>query len=70
MFHIVYFLQAETLEELHEWKEALESALAQAPNATLVVGQNGVFDKDQTDTATPAPASESPEKCTCDISIF
>ncbi|KAL9686942.1 hypothetical protein QQ045_031337 [Rhodiola kirilowii] len=57
-----FTLKAETLEELHEWKEALESALAQAPSATLVAGQNGIFNKDQTDAATPAPAADSPEK--------
>jgi len=28
---------------LYEWKAALEQALAQAPNAALVIGQNGIF---------------------------
>ncbi|KAG8633449.1 hypothetical protein MANES_18G105750v8 [Manihot esculenta] len=32
-------LKAETLEDLYEWKTALENALAQAPNAALVMGQ-------------------------------
>uniref|UniRef100_A0A7N0UKF6 PH domain-containing protein n=1 Tax=Kalanchoe fedtschenkoi TaxID=63787 RepID=A0A7N0UKF6_KALFE len=57
-----FTLKAETLEELHEWKEALESALAQAPSATLVMGQNGILNKEQTDAVTPAPAADSPEK--------
>jgi len=40
-------LQAETLEDLNEWKTALENALAEAPNAALVMGQNGIFRSDQ-----------------------
>lgn len=42
-------LQAETSEDLHEWKVALEEALAQAPSATLIMGQNGIFRNDQSD---------------------
>ncbi|XP_010491970.1 PREDICTED: rho GTPase-activating protein 6 isoform X1 [Camelina sativa] len=38
-----FTLKAETLDDLYEWKAALEQALAQAPNATLVIGQNGIF---------------------------
>lgn len=70
VFHIVYLLQAETLEELREWEEALENALAQAPSATLAVGQNGVLNKDQSDAATAALASDSPEKRMCGASFF
>jgi hypothetical protein len=44
-------LQAETLEDLYEWKAALENALAQAPSAGLVMGQNGIFRNDQTDNS-------------------
>ncbi|XP_057975106.1 rho GTPase-activating protein REN1 isoform X2 [Malania oleifera] len=44
-----FTLKAETLEDLHEWKTALENALAQAPSAALVVGQNGIFRNDQAD---------------------
>ena len=40
-------LQAETLEDLYEWKTALENALAEAPNAALAMGQNGIFRSDQ-----------------------
>ncbi|KFK25490.1 hypothetical protein AALP_AA8G121400 [Arabis alpina] len=38
-----FTLKAETLDDLYEWKTALEQALAQAPNAALVIGQNGIF---------------------------
>lgn len=38
-----FTLKAESLEDLYEWKAALEQALAQAPNAALVIGQNGIF---------------------------
>jgi hypothetical protein len=34
---------------LFEWKTALEQALAQAPNAALVMGHNGIFHNDATD---------------------
>ncbi|KAH6773665.1 Rho GTPase activation protein with PH domain-containing protein [Perilla frutescens var. frutescens] len=42
-----FTLKAETLEDLHEWKTALEEALSNAPNAALVTGQNGMFKNDQ-----------------------
>lgn len=42
--------QAETSEDLFEWKTALENALAQAPNAALVMGHNGIFRSDTNDT--------------------
>lgn len=44
------FHQAETLDDLYEWKAALENALAQAPSAAHVMGQNGIFRNDQTDS--------------------
>ena len=43
----------ETLEELYEWKMALEHALAEAPSgpsAALVIGHNGIFRDDANDT--------------------
>ncbi|KAK2992107.1 hypothetical protein RJ640_023490 [Escallonia rubra] len=46
-----FTLKAETLEDLHEWKDALEEALANAPSAALVMGQNGIFKSDQADAA-------------------
>uniref|UniRef100_A0A6N2MJG0 Rho-GAP domain-containing protein n=1 Tax=Salix viminalis TaxID=40686 RepID=A0A6N2MJG0_SALVM len=44
-----FTLKAETSEDLYEWKTALENALAQAPSASLVMGQNGIFQMIQTD---------------------
>ncbi|XP_077214376.1 rho GTPase-activating protein 6-like isoform X2 [Tasmannia lanceolata] len=41
-----FTLKAETSEDMYEWKAALESALAQAPSAALVMGQNGIFRND------------------------
>ncbi|XP_064981838.1 rho GTPase-activating protein 7-like [Musa acuminata AAA Group] len=45
-----FTLKAESLEDLFEWKTALEHALAQAPNAALVMGHNGIFRNDNADT--------------------
>lgn len=42
--------QAETSEDLYEWKAALENALAQAPSAALALGQNGIFQNDITES--------------------
>ncbi|KAK8943255.1 hypothetical protein KSP39_PZI008974 [Platanthera zijinensis] len=44
-----FTLKAETMENLFEWKIALEQALAQAPNAALVMGHNGIFRNENTD---------------------
>ncbi|WVZ66929.1 hypothetical protein U9M48_016082 [Paspalum notatum var. saurae] len=44
-----FTLKAETSEDLFEWKAALEEALAQAPNAALVMGHNGIFRNDTAD---------------------
>ncbi|KAJ0243861.1 Rho GTPase-activating protein 7 [Hirschfeldia incana] len=38
-----FTLKAETSEDLFGWKTALEQALAQAPNAVLSMGHNGIF---------------------------
>ncbi|KAM0954151.1 putative Rho GTPase activation protein [Dioscorea sansibarensis] len=45
-----FTLKAESSEDLYEWKAALEQALAQAPNAALVMGHNGIFRNDNVDT--------------------
>ncbi|KAI4339760.1 hypothetical protein MLD38_024668 [Melastoma candidum] len=50
-----FTLKAETLEDLYEWKEALEEALSQAPSAALVMGQNGILPNDQSGTADGSP---------------
>ncbi|KAF8086209.1 hypothetical protein N665_0632s0029 [Sinapis alba] len=52
-----FTLKADTLEDLHEWKAALENALTQAPSASHVMGQNGIFRNDQT-ADTPAGVDE------------
>ncbi|XP_059310414.1 rho GTPase-activating protein 7-like [Lycium ferocissimum] len=45
-----FTLKAETLEDLYEWKTVLEHALAQAPSAALVMGHNGIFRNDTSDS--------------------
>ncbi|XP_010276674.1 PREDICTED: rho GTPase-activating protein 7 [Nelumbo nucifera] len=45
-----FTLKAESSEDLFEWKAALEQALAQAPSAALVMGHNGIFRNDTSDT--------------------
>ncbi|KAJ4965593.1 hypothetical protein NE237_017442 [Protea cynaroides] len=45
-----FTLKAETSEDLYDWKNALETALIEAPSATLVVGQNGIFRNDAADS--------------------
>ncbi|KAJ4913083.1 Rho GTPase activation protein (RhoGAP) with PH domain [Raphanus sativus] len=53
-----FTLKADTMEDLQEWKVALESALTQAPNASHVMGQNGIFTNDHAD----APVSVEEQK--------
>jgi len=43
-------IQAETTEDLYEWKTALENVLAHAPSATNVMGQSGIFRSYQADS--------------------
>ncbi|KAE9596304.1 hypothetical protein Lal_00048819 [Lupinus albus] len=45
-----FTLKAETSDDLFEWKTALEQALAQAPSAALVMGHNGIFRNDTSDS--------------------
>ncbi|XP_044474768.1 rho GTPase-activating protein REN1-like isoform X2 [Mangifera indica] len=45
-----FTLKAETLDDLYEWKTALENALAQAPSTASVMGQNGICNNDQAET--------------------
>ncbi len=42
-------MQAETVEDVDDWKEALERALEAAPNAALVVGHETAFRNDSHD---------------------
>ncbi|GAB2232249.1 hypothetical protein Drorol1_Dr00011278 [Drosera rotundifolia] len=44
-----FTLKAETLEDLYEWKTALESALEQAPSPTAAGAQNGILKNEQAD---------------------
>lgn len=46
-----FTLKAETLEDLHEWKAALEEALKNAPSAAFVTGPNGKLKNDQPNAA-------------------
>ncbi|XP_059278058.1 rho GTPase-activating protein 7-like isoform X3 [Lycium ferocissimum] len=45
-----FTLKAESSEDLHGWKTALEHALAQAPSAALVMGHDGIFRNDTSDS--------------------
>ncbi|XP_060197222.1 rho GTPase-activating protein 7-like isoform X2 [Lycium barbarum] len=45
-----FTLKAESSEDLYEWKTALEHALAQAPSAALVMGHDGIFRNDTSDS--------------------
>jgi Tfp pilus assembly ATPase PilU len=49
--------QAETTEDLNEWRSALENALTQAPSVTTTVGQNPIFSSDVAEPA-EAPAEQ------------
>ncbi|XP_039015567.1 rho GTPase-activating protein REN1-like [Hibiscus syriacus] len=44
-----FTLKAETMDDLYEWKAALENALSQAPSSANLTGQNGIFRNDQAD---------------------
>ncbi|RXH92671.1 hypothetical protein DVH24_033567 [Malus domestica] len=57
-----FTLKAETLEDLHEWKTALENALAQAPSGGgHAMGQNGTLGNDKTQ-AVDGSADQSKDK--------
>ncbi|AEE84928.2 unnamed protein product [Arabidopsis thaliana] len=61
-----FTLKADTMEDLHEWKAALENALTQAPSASHVMGQNGIFRNDHADPAVGVDEKkdETPTKST------
>ncbi|TQE06881.1 hypothetical protein C1H46_007519 [Malus baccata] len=57
-----FTLKAETLEDLHEWKTALENALAQAPSGGgHAMEQNGTLGNDKTE-AVDGSADQSKDK--------
>lgn len=55
-FHPSMDAQADTMEDLQDWKAALENALTQAPSASHVMGQNGIFRNDHAEA--PAGVDE------------
>ncbi|XP_047341373.1 rho GTPase-activating protein REN1 isoform X2 [Impatiens glandulifera] len=57
-----FTLKSETLEDLHEWKTALEEALAQAPSPTLVMGQTGIFKNEADDESGDQVKDRQPVK--------
>lgn len=44
-------IKAESLEDLYDWKTALENALAQAPSTGSATGQNGILKNDKAEAA-------------------
>ncbi|KAA3466662.1 rho GTPase-activating protein REN1-like isoform X4 [Gossypium australe] len=59
---LLLMFQAETLDDLYEWKAALENALSQAPSSANAMGQNGIFRNDQSEEfdASKEPANDKP----------
>uniref|UniRef100_A0A1J3IVF3 Rho GTPase-activating protein REN1 n=4 Tax=Noccaea caerulescens TaxID=107243 RepID=A0A1J3IVF3_NOCCA len=55
-----FTLKADTMEDLQDWKAALENALTQAPSASHVMGQNGIFRNDHAEA--PAGVDEQKEE--------
>ncbi|KAL6861366.1 hypothetical protein ACP4OV_017066 [Aristida adscensionis] len=53
-----FTLKAETTEDLNDWKNALESALAQSPSLVNTTEQNPIFSSDVAEPAEP-PAEQS-----------
>lgn len=53
-----FIKQAETTEDLNEWRSALENALAQAPSVANTAGQHPVANTDITE-----PAEAAVEQC-------
>ncbi|WVZ56308.1 hypothetical protein U9M48_006856 [Paspalum notatum var. saurae] len=54
-----FTLKAETTEDLNEWRSALESALAQAPNVVNTAGQNPTVSTDITEPVEAAADDKS-----------
>lgn len=51
--------QADTLEDLNEWKNALENALVHAPSTSHTLGQNGIFRNDSANQPVELPPEQS-----------
>ncbi|CAD6338068.1 unnamed protein product [Miscanthus lutarioriparius] len=58
-FHSEGTILAETTEDLNEWRNALESALAQAPSVAITMGQNPIFSTDVAAEPAEAEAEQS-----------
>ncbi|CAN8274039.1 unnamed protein product [Cochlearia groenlandica] len=63
-----FTLKADTMEDLQEWKSALEKALTQAPSASHAMGQNGIFTNDHADA--PVNADEKKEETPAKLTII
>ncbi|XP_078164848.1 rho GTPase-activating protein 6-like isoform X2 [Carex rostrata] len=60
-----FTLKADTLEDLNEWKNALENALVHAPSTSHTLGQNGIFRNDSANQPVELPPEQkekAPEK--------
>ncbi|KAF8048853.1 hypothetical protein N665_2372s0007 [Sinapis alba] len=65
-----FTLKADTMEDLHEWKTALENALTQAPSASHVMGQNGIFRNDHAPDAPPADVDEPKDETPTNLTVI
>ncbi|KAJ0251036.1 Rho GTPase-activating protein domain-containing protein [Hirschfeldia incana] len=65
-----FTLKADTMEDLQEWKTALENALTQAPSASHVMGQNGIFRNDPAPDAPPADVDEPKEETPTNLTVI
>jgi hypothetical protein len=52
----IFTKQAETTGDLNEWRNALESAIAQAPSIANTMGQNPIFSTDVEAESAESPA--------------
>ncbi|KAF3498762.1 hypothetical protein DY000_02054245 [Brassica cretica] len=65
-----FTLKADTMEDLQEWKTALENALTQAPSASHVMGQNGIFRNDNAPDAPPVDVDEPKDETPTNLTVF
>ncbi|CAH8391750.1 unnamed protein product [Eruca vesicaria subsp. sativa] len=65
-----FTLKADTMEDLQEWKTALENALTQAPSASHVMGQNGIFRNDHPPDAPAADVDEQKEETPTNLTVI
>ncbi|CAG7898713.1 unnamed protein product [Brassica rapa] len=65
-----FTLKADTMEDLQEWKTALENALTQAPSASHVMGQNGIFRNENAPDAPPVDVDEPKDETPTNLTVF